>query len=196
MTRIMPLVFFLLTFSGCDIAIDTGDRCPDGTCPNDGCPVYATGWSDVPIEIRDTNYAGGSCMYASLCTALRWVGLYDVADQIRSHYQGGQSVDGLTTICDHHGLRFAATVDGDEELLEWCSRTRRAAAIHYYPMHAVTFVGYRGASDGQQYAVLIDNNDTGQEIPVPKDQFIREWNGYGGRALVPLYSPPPNKPRT
>lgn len=181
----------LLGCLGCEIRSEDSPpnppppaNCP-APCPDGRCPVAVTSLAEVPLEIRDHNYGGGSCMYASLCTALRWQGQDAAADRIRAAYRGGQGVDGLSKICKAEGIQFAATVDGDEELLEWCSRTRRMAAIHFFPKHAVTFAGYE---NGQ--AVLIDNNHIKANIRIPKQVFIAQWHGYGGCALVPIYTPP------
>lgn len=206
----------LLFSTGCEIEIGTSSgpqqKCP-GPCPGGVCfpacsncgrkhnpripcliplPVKANGeqyvglqLSEIPEEIRQKNYGGGSCLYAGLITPLEHMGEKELANRIRK-YKGGQHVDGLSRICEAEGIRFVATSDGDENLLEWCSRTRRMATIHYFPVHAVTFCGYENGE-----AVLIDNNKVRADIRIPKDRFIRDWHGYGGCALIPIYSPAP-----
>jgi hypothetical protein len=41
---------------------------------------------------------------------------------------------------------------------------------------------------------LLDNNRVAEFIPVPKQQFIRDWNDYGGFGLVALLAPAPPLP--
>lgn len=179
--------------------------CPDGSCPNGACPVdrpctdAASPYRlvppvDLPVQLRQPNYAGGSCMYAAFCDVLRWQGLYDVADHVRQSYRGGQVVSGLAGVCDGLGLKFAFTTEGDESFLAWCSRTRRGAVIHWrvssYSDHAITFCGY----DDQQQACLIDNNATKKVKRMPKASFLAEWHRNGGKALTVVYDPYPPRP--
>ena len=146
--------------------------------------------ADVPPRFRVSNYAGGSCNHSAMIQVLKWQGLNDVAAWWRKTYSGGESAEGLARKAGAKGLRFAATFSGDASFLEWCSRTRRGAAIHYFPNHAITFLGY----DGQDNAVLLDNNCTGVYIRIPKATFIARWRGYGGRAITVVYTPPPPRP--
>ena len=189
-------LFACLLFAGCENALIEWDAqpapavCPSGTCPDAGtCPYKDVPPVDVPKALRQANYAGGSCNHASLITVLRWQGLEDPARKWRQNYAGGADVTDLADIADGLGLRFAYTNGGDAGFLEWCSRTRRGAAIHYYPGHAVTFLGYVGAQ-----AVLVNNNDTTHLIHVPKTEFIAAWKGYGGKAITVVYSPAPPRP--
>lgn len=214
------LALFFCVIAGCD-GVSIGEQrpsveqpygpepgengCPDGSCPNGNCPVdrpctdAASPYRlvppvDLPVSLREPNYAGGSCMYAAFCDVLRWQGLFDVADEVRANYRGGQVVSGLAQICDRRGLRFAYTADGDESFLDWCSRTRRGAVIHWrvsrYSDHAITFCGY--AADGN--AVLIDNNATKRDKRMPKAAFVAEWHRNGGKALTVVYDPYPPRP--
>lgn len=190
----------LAAMSGCDAP----GECPSGEC--DQCP--AEDWPaelrpcdasanpyrdrppvDVPKKFRVPNYAGGSCNHASMQQVLRWQGLHEIADWWRKTYSGGESAEGLARKAEKKGLAFAATFSGDVEFLEWASRTRRGAAIHYFPNHAVTFCGFAGET-----AILLDNNRTGVYIRVPKATFIARWRGYGGRAITVVYTPPPPRP--
>lgn len=175
--------------------------CPDGRpCPTDRpCTDVASPYKlvppvDLPVELREPNYAGGSCMYAAFCDVLRWQGLFDVADEVRREHRGGQVITGLARICDARGLRFAYTADGDEAFLDWCSRTRRGAVIHWRVHscsdHAITFCGYDDAGN----AVLIDNNATKRDKRMPKAAFLIEWARNGGKALTVVYDPYPPRP--
>lgn len=187
---------------GCDGVTIAG---ADGRAPQDtrniapppyvhgACPYPAVPPMDLPVELRQANYAGGSCMHAALISVLRWQGQHEAAAWWRSNYSGAAGVWNLAKICQARDFRFAWTTKGDARFLQWCSDTRRGAAIHYFSRHAVTFCGYQRHGD-TEVAVLLDNNRTGVYVRVPKAQFISRWRGYGGNALTVVYAPPPPRP--
>jgi len=156
---------------------------------NTVCPWPSGPPMDLPKSLRQANYAGGSCMHASLISVLRWQGRFELADWWRRSEYGAAGVYDLARVCRRLDLRFAWTTNGNAAFLDWCSSTRRGAAIHYFSQHAVTFCGYE---DGN--AVLLDNNRPGTYIRVPKQQFLSRWRGYGGLALTVVYAPPPPRP--
>lgn len=145
---------------------------------------------DLPPSLRATNYAGGSCCHAAIQDVLRWHGFHEAADWWRKNLSGAYSVSDGARQLESLGFRYAYTTTGDETLLDWCSRNRHGAAIHYYPAHAITFRGYVNG-----YAILQDNNRPNEVIRVPKQTFIRNWKGYGGCALTVVYSPAAPIPR-
>lgn len=175
-------------------------ECPNGACPNGGCPVpgvHVVGsLADTPAEFREANYAGGSCLHAALITVMNRMGLYDAAKYWRQSHSGAAgvrpgspSID-VVEMANTLGLQFAYTAEGNEDFLEWCSRTRRGAAIHYFPVHAVFFERYEGDA-----ALLIDNNRTSADIRIPKQEFVRRWKQeFGGRAITLVYPPMPAPP--
>lgn len=184
--------------------------CPDGQCPvsPDGLRRMAVdrsstpvGYSesvvlDLPPELRQKNWGGGSCVHASNVTLLRWQGQDDLADWWRNEYRGGEHADRLTKRLEAAGLRYAFTMQGDVAFLEWCCRTRRGAGIFYKPSHSINLVGLDA-----EHAYLLDNNATnypertGEYERVPRDTFIRNWQRqYGGFAWTLVYSPPPPIP--
>jgi len=173
----------------CDGATSTPTPYVHGTCPYPAGPPM-----DLPRELRQSNYAGGSCMHASLISVLRWQGKHETAAWWRANYGGAAGVWDLARICRGRDFRFAWTTSGDAAFLQWCSDTRRGAAIHYFTGHAVTFCGYKKDAAGREVAVLLDNNRTGVYVRVPKAQFISPWRVYGGNALTVVYSPTPPKP--
>ena len=152
----------------------------------DECEGIAWNLLDLPIELRQKNYAGGSCCHCAHQDVLHWHGFHEQAEWWRANNSGGFSVSGGARIMERLGLRYAYTTRGDVRLLEWASRNGHGAAIHYYPNHAITF---RGFADGKAY--LCDNNRTKTLIEVEKNEFIRRWKGYGGCALTLVYSPSP-----
>jgi hypothetical protein len=182
----------LACLAGCDTPVEIGPDGPDPRiqpdCPDSQCPYLDQPGADVPPEYRSGNY-GGSCNHASIQTVLRYLGYHDLAAEWRRNYGGGASAQDLARICDRYGLQYAATFNGDEAFLAWCSRTGRPAAIHYYQRHAVTFAGYTLTGK----AILIDNNWPSKRIEVPKADFVQRWKEYGGCAITVLGGkrPPP-----
>ena len=201
------LILGLLLVAACGCEVRIQDRPPPRRrCPGEACPVrdarafaavlvedaaegVAPNLLDLPPELRSRNYAGGSCCHAAIQDVLRWHGFHELAAWWRQNYSGAFGVSSGVQVMERLGLRYAYTTRGDERLLEWCSRNRHGAAIHYYTGHAITFRGYAGG-----YAILGDNNRPHQLIRVPKQTFIQRWKQYGGCALTVVYSPTPPIP--
>ena len=166
--------------------------------------------ANIPLALRYKNWpdanGSGSCVIASSCAAFEWVNRPDLASKFRKTYAGGQTETSILTKYKQNNVPFVATQDpkiarasgtwgyGDPSILEWCSSTRRACIIWYFPNHCVTFVGFSDWQ-GKEVAWLLDNNRKERFIPIPKDQFLTEWRGkYGGFAAVPLLTPAPSLP--
>lgn len=141
---------------------------------------------NLPIELREHNWGTGSCVHASTVMCLRWQQQFEMANFWRETYSGGESLDGLVDKLEQNGLRYAYTSQGDPAFLEWATRTRRGAVIFYFSDHSICFVGHH---DDQAW--LLDNNREDHYLQVPWDTFVRDWQGYGGVALTPIYVPPP-----
>jgi len=196
----MLLTIVCVLFVGCDDVIITLDppglpvpeqpACP----PNTPCPYEFLPPVDLPPEMREPNWGGGSCVHASMVSILRWQQLPELAAWWRKTYIGGETLSGLVSKSDKAGLNFAYTGDGDVNVLEWASRTRRGAVIFYKPSHSISFFGFVTKEDGQRYACVMDNNRTQTYEWIPYDRFIQAWKGYGGVALTPVYSPTPPLP--
>lgn len=204
MKRLVAILSLLLAPSllGCD-GVTIGDPpqqpqppvCPDGNCPREAeSPYQSVPPMDIPVALREPNYGSGSCMHAAFIAVLRWQGQYNMADWWRQNHRGGETVPGLAQSADKAGLRFAYTANGDEGFLDWCSRTRRGAVIHWrvsrYSDHAICFCGY--APDGQ--AVLMDNNRPQTLLRMSREKFLHEWHANGGYALTCVYAPLPPRP--
>jgi len=189
------LVAAVLFPTGCTIRIVDGEPfSSESVVPperQEGCPDNVCPWMrpDLPPELRERNYAGGSCVHAAFVACLRMQGREEEAERWRRTFAGGEYASRLISRANGAGLRVAYTRDGEAEFLEWCHRTRRPCVIFYKPSHAIVFVGYQ---DGR--AVLMDNNHPSRLEYVEKQRFIRAWRGYGGFALTPVYSPAPPIP--
>jgi len=151
-------------------------------------------WMNLPRALREWNWGSGSCVHASTVMVLRWQGQHELAAKWRRKYSGGETAGGLRYKLDNEGVQYATVkFRGDEAFLDYCSETRRGAVIFYYPSHSICFCGFANR-DGQQVAMLLDNNRIDRFIEVPRADFIRHWNGYGGFALTTLFDPPPRLP--
>ena len=155
---------------------------------DDGDFVTARWDADLPYELRTKNYNSGSCVHASTISALEWTGQHEAAVRWRQTYSGGESLSGLVSKAEKSGLTYAYTGNGDVGFLDWASRTRRWAVIFYKPSHSINFCGF-DPQTGE--AILLDNNATKQYERHPRAAFLRAWKGFGGVALVPVYSPTP-----
>lgn len=152
-----------------------------------------------PYSLRQWNYSGGSCSYASVITLLKWQGKYSLARTLRRYCHGGTNPEVLAAAIDRHGVRFAETVGRrDVAFLRWACQTRRGAAIAIYgeggnpytARHMICLVHL-----DSKWAGLLDNNDPRKVTWMPANQFIRHWIASGSWAVVPVYSPDPPLPK-
>ncbi len=185
------LVILVVCCIGCDEIVIQSEPYPD--CVPDAYPSpYRTiPPVDLPRSMRQRNYAGGSCAHASMQDVLRWQNLNDDASWWRRHHRGGANLPHtLAGIADRRGLDYAMTTNGDPEFLEWCSRTRRGAAIIWSGgSHAITFCGFVGGR-----AALVNNNRPSKLTYMDKQKFLAHWRGSGGDAITPVYSPAAPRP--
>lgn len=161
--------------------------------------------ANLPVAMRPHNWTdntgSGSCVIASSVYHFHWANRPDLAAHFRRAYAGGQTAASVEKKWRECGIPFVSTYNanpnfdrsGDPEFLEWASRTRRGAIIWYFPNHCVHFCGY-SIVNGQEYAILNDNNRESVHIRIPKKQFLTAWRGYGGYACTALLSPSPSLP--
>ncbi|MBL9123030.1 MAG: hypothetical protein JNG90_05320 [Planctomycetaceae bacterium] len=199
MARLISLFVMglLLVAAGCDgqpkkkRPRTVPQQCP----PGQPCPYQTVRLDEIPIvnpppNSRFKNYAGGSCYHASIQQVMVMQGFGDEALEYRAKYAHAASTNTIADNLDREGFRFAYTDRGDVGFLEWCMRTRRAAAITYFPRHAVTLVHL-----DQQNAMLLDNNRVAQYITIPRDEFLHRWrHEFGGGAITVVYHPVPPLP--
>lgn len=150
--------------------------------------------ADIPPEWRQSNWGTGSCVHATTVSLLRWQGLYDIADEWRRTYSGGEATaqEPHTAKMEHFGLKYVVTVDGDDEMLEWAVATRRGAGVTYPRGHCVALVGKEVqiptdssyGSNPKICAVIIDNNHIQHRDYVPWHAFLDGWRNAGGKAFA------------
>jgi len=148
--------------------------------------------ANLPVGLRPWNWTdakgSGSCVIASSVYHLRWQHKLALADGFRKSYAGGQTADSIKRIWSVNRIPFVFTEAGDPSFLEWASETRRGAIIWYFPSHCVHFCGF-SSRNGQEFALLNDNNRVQNYIWIPKQEFLKNWRGYGGFAASALFSP-------
>jgi hypothetical protein len=182
--KIALILFLLLPFSGCEQPVKYVPVAP----PPAEVPV-----ANLPKQLHQRNWTdsrgSGSCVIASTIYVMRHQGAFDLADQWRRRYAGGQTAKSITDYYTRERLPFACTLDGDPAFLVWATKTRRAAIVWWKPSHCCAFVGI-SVIDGKEYAIIQDNNRPGTFEKTPLDEFIRKWRGYGGFACTLLLAPP------
>lgn len=153
--------------------------------------------ANLPLSLREKNWpdknGSGSCVIASSIYHLRWHNQPELADYFRRTYAGGQTAQSIQKIWRRANIPFVATETGDPDFLEWASRNRHGAIIWFFERHCVHFCGFSKVN-GVEHALICDNNRVANYIRIPKQQFIREWRGYGGFACTALLSPAPSLP--
>ncbi len=155
--------------------------------------------ANPPIAMRYHNwvdrYGRGSCVIASTCNAVVWSNQTALAQFLRSSYSGGQTQRSIQEKLTLARVKFLATENADSSYLEYATRNRRAAIIWFFDNHCVTFCGFGRDKLGNEVAWLLDNNQEQSFIGIPKSEFLKRWEYYGGFALVPLFTPAPPLPR-
>lgn len=144
---------------------------------------------DLAPEYRQKNWGRpGSCGHASTTSALRWVQLFDQADDWRKSFSNGEN---FRRHCDRlraKGIAFVATSDGDERILEYATWSRRGAVVYWPSGHITNFMGKRG-----DRVVILDNNHVGRLDGYPYADWVRRWQRNSGCAIVIVSGevPPP-----
>lgn len=148
--------------------------------------------ANLPSALHQRNWIGpkkqGSCVHASIVNHLRWLNQLELAARWRATYSDGEWDTRLRDRLDAADIDYSYTLKSDPRFLDWASQTRRGAILWWKPGHCCTFMGWI-ERDGQQFAVILDNNYPGRFELTPRQQFVRLWAGYGGFALTVLEDP-------
>lgn len=146
---------------------------------------------NVPVAIRQHNWnsrEGGSCVHASLVTALRWQSQYDLAEWWRRNQKGGEHYESLLPQLERSGVRYATTVDEfDVGFLEWAVQTRRGCMIACNGHTHAVFLCHLD----HEKAGIIGVNFPDQIIWVDRDEFLEDWRTSRSWAVAVVYSPAP-----
>lgn len=180
MKRFLLALLLLVPCFGCEL--------PDAGTP--GPPtIKERPVVNIPPALRQSNWLGrlgeGSCVHATMISLFRWQGRPATAEYWRRNYGDGEWPDDMAAKFEREGIRYAYTEDGDVAFLEWACQTRRGCGITVMGgAHMVALVHL-----DDQWAALLDNNDTSKFIWVPRATLIAEWKASHGWAITPVYTP-------
>lgn len=144
--------------------------------------------ADIPEEWRQENWGTGSCVHASTVSLLRWQGLFELAEEWRRSYSGGEATaqEPHTAKMERFGLKYVvANGDDDEfnEFCEWAVATRRGFGVAHPRGHCVNCFG-KVMHNGEWCAYVIDNNHPERPEYYEWNQFMRECRALGGHAFT------------
>ena len=203
MKGIWCVLVCLAVVVGCDgVEISDDPGCSDGQCPVEWQPTVgdakiveyrsfantAVPYCDIPMEWRERNYDGGSCVHASMETGLRWQGQFEMAKWWRKTYSSGEYASRMHSRLDAAGLRFAFTQSRGADgvaFLQKCCRLRLCAAVNIPEGHMQTLVGM-----DSNYCYVVDNNGSGKVHAWPRAKFFSGWTGWA--VTVVGNAPPPD----
>mgnify|MGYP002144167602 CR=1 FL=1 len=194
--KTLTILTFLLLVTGCDLEMSQVVRnkppTPEKPIVNLPQPMRTRNWvSKLPSKMGQ-----GSCVHASTYMLFRWLGEDELAEKWKKRYSGGETASSILKYWNEAGLPYCSTFNsrtyecsGDPAFLQWCSDTRRGAIIWWKTSHCCLFCGFEEIN-GKQYAIILDNNTPDKyDEPIPADEFIRRWRGFGGFAATPILTP-------
>lgn len=191
----------LVCFVGCEgIKIDLGETLIEPSAPIRPDVVYPDYEQERPTVnleeiLRQSNWIGsqneGSCVFATMISAMRHQGRDDLADLIKENYENGSWPSDLAAKLDALDIRYAYTShENDVAFLEWAIATRRGAGVTCQNgAHMVLLVHL-----SKDYAGVIDNNSPEEIKWIPREEFLNEWFNSESWAVTPVYTPPPPRP--
>ena len=190
MKRLLAVAFLSLVLTGCEVVIDLSG--PDMGRTPAAETEYPT--INLPVSLRQPNWIGnrneGSCVHATMISLLRWQGRHNTADYWRRNYGNGEWPEDLAAKFNREGLRYAYVTNGDVGFLDWACSTRRGCGVTVMGgRHMVALVHF-----DNEWAGILDNNDTDAITWVPRDTFVSEWQNSNGWAVTPVYNPAPPLP--
>lgn len=144
---------------------------------------------NLPPSCRQANW-GGSCVYASTVSLLKWQGRTQTANWIRRHCGGGASLKTIVSRLESIDARYAYSTGYDVSFLEWSIRTRRGAGVVVWKgEHMVALVHL-----DSNWACIMDPN-TQRFHWMSRGMFLADWRRSGGWAVAPVYTPASPLPR-
>lgn len=162
-------------------------------------PLYARDYPAVnlPPSYRQANWGeDGSCGHATTVTLLNQQAFFATARDWRRTHNGPTNIGLVAAELESRGIRCAVVVgQTSASFLEWSIATRRGCYVSYPAAELI-----HGADHGhslalvdldEDYATVIDNNDTARFYRIARDEFLANWYAFGGSALALLHSPLP-----
>lgn len=162
---------------------------------------------DVPVTWRQANYGqGGSCVHASVITALRVCGAFNEASRWRGCHSGGENIDSLVQLLESEKVHYDYCIGFNADFLERAMRHGMPVCVSYdYKAHKVwcpyhrTYHFYRVGHMttlvhfDKEWACILDNNDPENYHWHPRavvEQWFRDA-GQSHMAVVIAYPPLP-----
>lgn len=160
-------------------------------------PAKADGdfMADIPVEWRERNRAS-SCVHMSTAHELRYMGLFEDADDWLATHRGGEDPYSHKRQLDRANLQYGMTTDADEEFLEYCIANRLMVGVTTKPSHCLNLVGRVTDADGRQWAVLLDNNRPKEYEYELWDSWYRKYKRSGWAFTITSGEVPPPTPST
>jgi hypothetical protein len=141
--------------------------------------------ADLAPEYRQRNRSG-SCGHASTTSALRWLQQHAKASEWWSTYRNGENFGRHLSRLRAQGIKYVATDDGDERILEYAAWSRRGAVVYHPPVHITNYMGRVGNT-----VYILDNNHVNRWDTYDYADWVRRWKRNGGCAFVILDGQPP-----
>jgi hypothetical protein len=108
----VSLLAVLAAATGCDLVAIDGEGGSSMPRTSAATKPYENPIVNLPRDLREWNWGGGSCVHASTVMHLRWQNAMDLADYWRKTYSGGESYNGLTSKLQRNKVPFYATAGG------------------------------------------------------------------------------------
>ena len=146
---------------------------------------------DLPASLRERNWAGGSCVHASMVMLFRIQRKFALANWWRKNHSGDEYPGSMAKQLDDAGIKYAFTSNkGDVKFLEWAIKTHRGCGVTVRgATHMIILIHL-----DKKWAGLIDNNTPEEIIWVPRKTFISEWLNSESWVITPIYKPGPPRP--
>ena len=182
--RYLVLCLLALGLTGCEEL----DRL---LLPSSGTASRLVDLAEVRVEDREGNYAGGSCVHASLVTAMRYQGKPELADWWRRTHSGGEFPHRTNRKLRDAGIPSAYTLrENNVAFLQWAVDNRLGCGVAINGgRHMILLVEMT-----KTHVCLIDNNNVRRLYWLPRDRFIQNWTDAGSWGVTPVLRRVPQPP--
>lgn len=145
------------------------------------------------VAAREPNYAGGSCVHASLITAMRYQGKPELAEWWRRTHWGGEFPHTTAQQLREAQVPFAMTL-GDDNVgfLQWAVDNGLGCGVAINGgRHMILLVEMT-----RTRVCLYDNNNVRRLYWLPRKRFLQNWSDAGSWGVTPVLKrvpPPPQR---
>ena len=174
------------------------ESCPNGLCLIEGDYINRLS-AKVPEHFRYENYAGGSCVHASLATAMMYFNQPELADTWTDTFRGGEYSSRLHNRLDMMQIDYRFTTSGSIEFLDYQMEFQQPCIVTYKTSHMCLLVGLDPVYlwDGDKWLVnqapkahVIDPNYPDRIEVLSRDGFLQNWRSNGGWATTVFFDTP------